>query len=87
MFSGYFIWNILISYAYYLLLVPKSFKPVSQLSKVVEPLESDLDLWKRSYIENTSESFILVEAAVIHSTIKVNWPFKGKYVLLITLQN
>lgn len=44
MFSGYFIGNILISYAYYLLLVPKSFKPVSQLSKVVEPLESDLDL-------------------------------------------
>lgn len=61
MFSGYYSWNILISYVHYLSLVPKSFKPVSQLAKVAVPLESDLDLWKRSYIENISESFILVQ--------------------------
>lgn len=61
MFSDYYSWNILISYVHYLSLVPKSFKPVSQLAKVVVPLESDLDLWKRSYIENISESFILVQ--------------------------
>lgn len=45
MFSGYYSWNILISYARYLSLVPKSFKPVPQLAKVVDPLENDLDLW------------------------------------------
>ena len=87
MFFDYCSWNILISYVHYVSLVPKSFKPVSQLAKVADPLERDLDLWKRSYIDNTRKLYIRSEAAVIHSAIKINWPFKGKYVLLITLQS